>query len=156
MGNCLVLQENMVRIMKSDGKILEYNTPIKVHHVLNQFSNHAISDSLPILHHLHPNTKLLKGHLYHLVPLPQPSPKVCNKRLMFHESDHQVQDKGDVVRIKLVLSKQELKDMLQKGGISVNDVLSLVQVQKGIDVSTKYNDASQSHGWKPALQTIPE
>ena len=162
MGNCIVLQEKVVRVMKSDGKILEYKAPIKVHQVLNQFPGHAISKSLPVLHHLHPNTRLLKGQLYYLVPPPQPSPKKVNKkRVRFAEPDHdddQVEDKGDeVVRIKLVLSKQELKDIVQKGGISVREVLSLVQgkgMDGDVDVCTRVNDGS--HGWKPALETIPE
>ncbi|KAL2323082.1 hypothetical protein Fmac_027461 [Flemingia macrophylla] len=142
MGNCLVVEEEVVRIMKSDGKILEYKAPIKVHHLLNQFPGHAISESL---HHLPPDTTLLQGQLYYLVPLPPP--KVSKvKRVMFE----QVQER-DVVRVKLVLSKQELKDMLRNGGISVNDVLSLVE---GADVCAKDND--HSRGWKPSLETILE
>lgn len=96
------------------------------------------------------------------MPPPQPSPKKVNKkRVRFAEPDHdddQVEDKGDeVVRIKLVLSKQELKDIVQKGGISVREVLSLVQgkgMDGDVDVCTRVNDGS--HGWKPALETIPE
>ncbi|TKY53092.1 hypothetical protein E2542_SST24615 [Spatholobus suberectus] len=154
MGNCLAQQEDVVRVMKSDGKILEYETPIEVHHVLKQFPGHAISESLPVLHHLHPNARLLQGQLYYLVPLPQPPPKVSMKRVRFAEPE---KVEGDVVRIKLVLSKQELKDMLQKGGISVNEVLSLVRDENGmdgVDVCKKDNDGS--HGWKPELETIPE
>ncbi|XP_027363248.1 uncharacterized protein LOC113870904 [Abrus precatorius] len=153
MGNCLVLQENMVRIVKSDGKVLEYKTPIKVHHVLKQFSGHAICDSLPLQHHLHPNTRLLNGQLYYLVPLPRPSPKASKKKVSFAEPEVQ----GGVIRVKLVISKQELKEIQGKGGISVNELLSLVQREKGmdvVDVCEKYHHRSQ--GWKPTLDTIPE
>ncbi|RDY06790.1 hypothetical protein CR513_09164, partial [Mucuna pruriens] len=146
MGNCFVLQEGMVRVMKSDGKVVEYKTPIKVHQVLNQFPGHAISESL---HHLNPNTRLLQGRLYYLVPPPE---NFSKKRLRFAEAEG---EEGDLLRIKLVLSKQELKDMLQKGGISVNEVLSLVHAQKGMDDGVhgcnKYNDGSP--GWKPALSS---
>ncbi|KAG4970691.1 hypothetical protein JHK84_036791 [Glycine max] len=155
MGNCIVLQRNVVRVMKSDGKILEYKAPIRVHQVLNQFRGHAISESLPpVLHHLNPYTRLLKGQLYYLVPPPQASSKKVNKkRVRFAEPDEddQVEDKGCVVRIKLVLSKQELKDMVQKGGISVNEVLSLVQgkgIVGGVDACRR--DDEGFHGWKPA------
>ncbi|KAK7345339.1 hypothetical protein VNO77_15941 [Canavalia gladiata] len=151
MGNCIVVQENVVRVMKSDGKILEYKTPIKVHQILKQFLGHAISESLPVIHHLDPNTKLLKGQLYYLVPLPLPSPKAMKKKVRFVEAD-------EVVRIKVVISKQELKEMLHKGGICVDEMLSLVQGEKGIldavDVNEKNYDRSQ--GWKPMLETIPE
>ncbi|XP_061366770.1 uncharacterized protein LOC133309919 [Gastrolobium bilobum] len=157
MGNCLVLQENIVKIMKTDGKILEYKTPIKVEQILIEFSGHAVSESLPVLdQHLHPNTKLLSGHLYYLVPLPQPSPKAW-KKVRFANPEVQGVQKSNVVRIKLVISKQELQDMLQNGGFSVDKMLSLVHGEKGIDgedLSQKSDDVSQ--GWKPVLESIPE
>lgn len=157
MGNCLVQEENVVKIMKTDGKVLEYKTPIKVEQVLIQFCGHAVSDSLPVLHHLQPNTKLLSSQLYYLVPLPpSPSPK-ASKKVRFANPEVQGVQESSVVRIKLVISKQELHDMLQKGGIE--KMLSLVHGEKGIDVgdedlSTKNDDGSQ--GWKPALDSIPE
>ncbi|KAJ1394509.1 hypothetical protein SESBI_34085 [Sesbania bispinosa] len=161
MGNCLVLQENVVRIMKTDGKILEYKTPIKVEQVLIDFSGHAVSDSQPVQRHLQPNTKLLCGQLYYLVPLPPPSPK-ARKKVRFAEPEVQDVQKSSVVRIKLVISKQELQDMLHSGGISVNKMLSLVQGEKGIDSDSDSEDLSQrsdddvSQGWKPELESIPE
>ncbi|KAL2345233.1 hypothetical protein Fmac_006518 [Flemingia macrophylla] len=150
MGNCLVVQENVVKIMKADGKVLEYKTPIRVEEVLIQFSGHAVSESLTVLQYLEPNTKLLRGQLYYLVPLPQPSPKT-NKKVRFADPEVQDVKKSNVVRIKVVISKQELQDMLQSGGFSVSKMLSLVHGDKGEDLS---EDVSQ--GWKPALESIPE
>ncbi|MED6159235.1 hypothetical protein PIB30_040439 [Stylosanthes scabra] len=153
MGNCLVLHgSNMVRVMKSDGKILEYKPPIKVHQVLAQFSGHnAISKSLQQIHHLHPNTKLLKGQMFYLVPV-SPSQKSSSrkkKKVTFAEQEVVVmEEKGamensntnddddnnnnnnnnGVVRIKVVISKQKLQDMMmmKKGEvISVDELLSL-------------------------------
>lgn len=176
MGNCLVVQENVVRVMKTDGKILEYRTPIRVEEVVVQFSGHAVSDSQTVLRHLQPNTKLLSGQLYYLVPLPQtptptptaapPSPK-ARKKVRF--ANPEVQDvqkssssSSSVVRIKLVISKHELQHMLlQNGGnISVDKMLSLVHGEKGIEdgedlLSQKTSDDG-SLGWKPALDSIPE
>ncbi|KAL9332097.1 hypothetical protein ACSQ67_001707 [Phaseolus vulgaris] len=157
MGNCLVLQENVVTIMKTDGKILEYKTPIKVEEVLVQFSGHAVSESLTVLRYLEPQTKLVGGQLYYLVPLPPPSPPSpkTNKKVRF--ADPEVQDdvqKSNVVRIKVVISKQELQNMLQNGGFSVSKMLSLADDVKGEDLSQKNEDVSQ--GWKPALESIPE
>ncbi|XP_027352999.1 uncharacterized protein LOC113863567 [Abrus precatorius] len=156
MGNCLVLQENVVRIMKTDGKILEYKTPIEVKQVLIEFAGHAVSESLPVLQHLEPNTKLLRGQLYYLVPLPPPSPKAC-KKVRFAEPEVQDVQQSSLVRIKVVISKQELQDMLQNGGFSVNKMLSLVHDEKrieGKDLSQTSDDVSQV--WKPALESIPE
>lgn len=158
MGNCLVLQASIVRIMKPDGKVLEYKIPIKVHQILNQFSNHAISESQSSSvpkHLLHPNTKLLKGRLYYLLPLPPPnSPKAASSKKKVRFAEPEVE--SGAVRIKVVISKQELQHMvLQKGGVlSVNDMLSKV-IHCEEDVCRKNEDGS-SPRWKPALQSIPE
>ncbi|KAK6126396.1 hypothetical protein DH2020_039846 [Rehmannia glutinosa] len=139
MGNCIVLQEKIVRVMKTDGKILEYKSPIKVHQVLSEFPHHAISDKLPVIKHLHPNTEMLQGHLYYLLPLPvPPQPDVL-----------ELGDGGEngVVRIKVVISKQELQAILSNGGVSVDDVISKVQ---------KKDDLVISKGWSPTLESIPE
>ncbi|XP_019442377.1 PREDICTED: uncharacterized protein LOC109347104 [Lupinus angustifolius] len=120
--------------MKTDGKILEYKTPNKVEQVLKKFSGHAIYDSLPFLQNLHPNTKKVRF------------------------SDLEVQE-SRVVRVKIVISKKELHDMLQKEGISVEKMLSKVHNEKVIDsdnedLSKRTCDIFQ--GWKPALETIAE
>ncbi|XP_057440594.1 uncharacterized protein LOC130732600 [Lotus japonicus] len=162
MGNCLVLlQENVVRVMKTDGKILEYKALIKVEQVLADFSGHAVSDSQTGLRHLQPNTKLLGGQLYYLVtlPSPPPSPSKARKKVRFAEPEVQDVQKSSVVRIKLVLSKQQLHDMLQDGGFSVNKMLSLAQGEKGEDggedlLKRREDDVSQ--GWKPVLESIAE
>ncbi|KAI4348959.1 hypothetical protein L6164_009619 [Bauhinia variegata] len=145
--------------MRTDGKVLEYKAPIKVQKVLTEFSGFAISCSLSELRHLQPNTRLLSGHLYYLVPLPPLSPKGGKKKVRFANPEVQGTEESSVVRIKLVISKQQLQDMLQKGGgISADKILSLVHGEKGIidgkDLSPKTDDPFV--GWKPALESIPE
>jgi len=140
--------------MKADGKILEYKTPIKVEEVLLHFSGHAVSESLTVVRYLEPQRKLVRGQLYHLVALPPPSPK-SNKKVRFAEPEvEDVEKSNNVVRIKLVISKQELQNMLQNEGFSVTKMLSLVHENKGEDLSQKNDDVSQ--GWKPVLESIPE
>lgn len=151
----MVLQENVVRIMKTDGKVLEYKAPLQVHQVLTDFSGHAISDSLPVLRHLHPNTKLLSGHMYYLVLL-TPKPE---KKVRFADPEVQDSQERSVVRIKLVISKQELQDMLlHKGGISVDNMLSLVRGEKMMNGGEDMGENKDGglEGWKPALESIPE
>ncbi|KAK7284859.1 hypothetical protein RJT34_19612 [Clitoria ternatea] len=160
MGNCLVVRENennVVRVMKTDGKILEYKTPIKVEEVLVEFSGHAVSESVPVMQYLEPNTKLLSGQLYYLVPLPPPSPKAC-KKVRFANPEVQDVHISKVVRIKLVISKQELEEMMQNGGFSVSKMLSLVHDEKGKDGEdlSQKSDDDVPQGWKPALESIPE
>ncbi|OAY40858.1 uncharacterized protein LOC110622471 [Manihot esculenta] len=151
MGNCLVLQEKLIKVMKPDGKILEYKAPITVHQVLSDFSGHAISDSLQAFQHLLPETKLLGGKLYYLVPLPLPSPK-AKKKVRFSVPEEE-DKKENIVRIKLVISKQELQEILQKEGVTVDSMISQLQDQRRVETV----DTSDNTGyWKPVLESIPE
>ncbi|XP_054804280.1 uncharacterized protein LOC129307368 [Prosopis cineraria] len=154
MGNCLVLQENIVKIVKTDGKVLEYKAPIKVHQVLTQFSGHEISESLPVVRHLQPSTKLLRGQLYYLVP---PAPKAAAKKVRFANPEvESEEEESRVVRIKVVISKKELQNMLCKGGISINNILPLVRDENGEDHDGEDKTDYGCQEWKPALETIPE
>ncbi|GER33730.1 D-alanine--D-alanine ligase A [Striga asiatica] len=116
--------------MKPDGKILEYKSPIKVHQVLSEFTHHSLSDRVPVSKHMHPNADLAGARLYYLLPLPVPPPQKkpaeesknrSKKRVRFTEdvkgggsSDGpQGETAGGAVRIKIVISKQELQAMLQ-------------------------------------------
>ncbi|XP_057721713.1 uncharacterized protein LOC130935824 [Arachis stenosperma] len=164
MGNCLVVQENVVKIMKTDGKVLEYKAPIKVEQVLVDFSGHVVSDSL--LRHLQPNTKLLGGSLYHLVPPPpppsqQPSTPKSSKKVRFAEPEVQDVQESKVVTIKVVISKQQLRDMMQKGVVSVDKMLSMVHREN--QVATDDDDDEEEgnrdfcdNAWKPPLESITE
>ncbi|KAL3623403.1 hypothetical protein CASFOL_032219 [Castilleja foliolosa] len=142
MGNCLVLQEKVVRVMKPDGKILEYKSPIKVHQVLSEFSHHAISDKLPVTKHMNPNADMHQGHLYYLLPLLVPSQqpvKKTKKKVRFSDDvkgGDGVATSG-VVRIKLVISKQELQAMMLSNGglVSVDDMI-ISEVQKEVNRNT--------------------
>uniref|UniRef100_A0A0A9DHS4 Uncharacterized protein n=1 Tax=Arundo donax TaxID=35708 RepID=A0A0A9DHS4_ARUDO len=62
-----------------------------------------------------------------------------------------VADPG-AVRVKLVISKQELKRMLDKEGMSLDDMVSLMR-KEAID---RESDQECCGGWRPALESIPE
>ncbi|KAL3825763.1 hypothetical protein ACJIZ3_021792 [Penstemon smallii] len=164
MGNCLV-HEKIVRVMKTDGKILEYKTPIKVHQVLSEFTHHAISDQLPVIKHLHPNTELLRGRLYYLLPLPVAPTPVRNKNkkkksVRFSDDvlEEEARKVSGVVRIKVLISKQELQAILTGGGVSVNDMISQAQKEPIVDnLKSNGRDGNiTSKGWLPSLEIIPE
>ncbi|MED6218143.1 hypothetical protein PIB30_024187 [Stylosanthes scabra] len=165
MGNCLVVQENIVKIMKTDGKVLEYKAPIKVEKVLLDFSGHAVSDSHSLLRHLHPNTKLLAGNLYYLVPPPPPQPSrpstpKSSKKVRFAEPEVKDVEESKVVTIKVVISKQQLRDMMQKGVVSIDKVLSMVhpENQRATDDDAKEKGDRDfcDEVWKPTLESIAE
>ncbi|MBA0849362.1 hypothetical protein Goshw_015023, partial [Gossypium schwendimanii] len=161
MGNCLVLKEKVVRVMKTDGKILEYRQPIKVQQVLSDFSDHALSESFSGCRNLHPDTKLLPGMLYYLVP--SPSIKSKKKKVRF-SSTPEVKDDEEgshgVVRIKLIISKKELEKLVQKDGVSVHEMVSKLQSKQSIngvdDDDDDEGDDDSCRKWKPALESIAE
>ncbi|XP_059307022.1 uncharacterized protein LOC132058576 [Lycium ferocissimum] len=155
MGNCIVLQEKIVKVIKKNGQILEYKAPIKVHQVLSQFSGHVISNSLQAIdnQHLQPDDNMLGGQIYYLLPqLPvQPPPKSAKKKVKFANDQlvEEVEQKTEVVRIKIVITKRELQELLssEDGLIKVDDIKSTTIV----DEST-----TNGIGWKPVLDIIPE
>lgn len=155
MGNCLALQENLVQVMKTDGKILEYKAPLKVHQVLSQYSGHAISQTLQVEQHLQPEAELRAGQLYYLLPVPVSSMELDKE----YSNTKEVAGKENcgVVRIKLVIRKQDLEEMLSEGG-TIEDVILQLQNKQSVDSFKNLNTgASQnSRGWKPVLPSIPE
>ncbi|KAK1404719.1 Glutaminase-asparaginase [Heracleum sosnowskyi] len=153
MGNCLAPQENLVQVVKTDGKILEYKAPLKVHQVLSEYPGHAISRTLRVTQHLRSDTELRPGKLYYLLPVQVPSPE-----LEFSNTEEVAREESrGVVRIKLVIRKQDLEEMLSEGG-TIEDIISQLPIKQLVN-SFKIldSDASQnSKGWKPVLPSIPE
>ncbi|MCD7449708.1 hypothetical protein HAX54_001137 [Datura stramonium] len=132
MGNCIVVQEKVVKVMKTDGKVLEYKSPIKVHQVLSQFSGHVISNSLHQVidnQNLQPDDDMLGGKIYYLLPiLPvvQPPKPATKKKVKFADVEEKTMPKIEAaVRIKLVISKKELQALLMstegEGGLITVD-----------------------------------
>ncbi|KAA8516722.1 hypothetical protein F0562_016772 [Nyssa sinensis] len=152
----LLDQEKVIKVMKTDGKILEYKAPMKVHQLLSEFSGHAISDALPVVQHLRTEAELLGGQLYYLLPLPVPPPEFNKKMLRFSNSVVEGEEGSRVVRIKLVVSKQELEVMLRKGEVSIDDMISQLQKEKDMNGVAKFDDDGKCKGWKPLLESIPE
>ncbi|XP_042512569.1 uncharacterized protein LOC122087482 [Macadamia integrifolia] len=163
MGNCLALQEKVekvIKVMKTDGKVLEYQEPLRVHQVLSEFAGHAISDTLPVLRHLHPNTQMISGRNYYLLPPPLPSSGSCELPVASNPITTEPTGHGNgVVRVKIVITKQKLEEMLRKEGLSVDEIISHLQngQSKGKDVGNCDDESrSSSRVWKPVLESIPE
>ncbi|KAK4343179.1 hypothetical protein RND71_038995 [Anisodus tanguticus] len=154
--------------MKTDGKILEYKAPVKVHQVLSQFSGHVISNSLQVIdQNLQPDDDMLGGKFYYLLPILPPKP-ATKKKVKFADDqlvEEKAKPKTEVVRIKLVISVKELQALLMstEGGLITVDHIANRCVQKE-QIST--NDIKSSviddystdrgKGWKPVLDDIPE
>ncbi|OEL31772.1 hypothetical protein BAE44_0007209 [Dichanthelium oligosanthes] len=64
-----------------------------------------------------------------------------------------VVDPAGAVKVKLVISKQELKKMLDKEGMSLDDMVSLMR-KEASDRDREQEECCG--GWRPALESIPE
>ncbi|WOG98307.1 hypothetical protein DCAR_0417648 [Daucus carota subsp. sativus] len=155
MGNCFALQEKFVQVMKTDGKILEYRAPLQVNQVLSEYPGHAVSLTPLVTQWLQADAKMRAGHVYYLLPLPVPSLELDKNYSNTKEVAEQ-ENRG-VVRIKLLVRKQDLEEMLDQGG-SVEELIlqlqnnQLVRSFKNLDIDASRN----STGWKPVLPSIPE
>ncbi|OWM79084.1 uncharacterized protein LOC116194911 [Punica granatum] len=187
MGNCLVLHRKTIQIVKLDGKVLEHQNSVEVCHVLTDFSGHGVLDTLPQVEadrslHLSPETVLKGGHSYYLVPLQPPENvpmKMKKKKVRFADSSEAAGDQGvlassgsspsvgGAVRIKLVISKRELMEMMKSRGVSASEEL-MYQIMSGqkLQVHDHLEEVDDDHrdddgegcnkGWKPVLETIHE
>ena len=134
MGNCIVLEE---KVMKKDGyQILEHNSPIKV-------GQHASCDEVKSMN---PN---VQNHMHF--------PIKTKKTVCGSDRISEGGDKGSrVMRIKLVISKKELQELLSDGGeISVNALI--LKMKNHQEITNKVESSVNfAKGWFPALETIPE
>ncbi|CAN0847047.1 Uncharacterized protein At1g66480 [Linum grandiflorum] len=160
MGNCMVVEEKVLKVMRPDGKILEYSTPILAHEVLSDFPGQYSALSAVQQHILIPDAKLLGGKLYFLVPIPCSTPQLAVKKKTKKKEESEEKSGGGVVRIKLVISKQELEELLKRGGVSMRDMVSHLQGQQQQrmvkKVAEEEEEEENDDDWKPSLESIPE
>ena len=137
MGNCLVLAEKGGdKIKKMDGQILKYDPPLRVPQAPPKFPGHTISDGIPVARNLNHMADMQSVHHYHL-----------------HQMKKMQTKETGAVRIKLVISKQELKEILETEGLTLEYVMS--QIQKEARYSHK-RGKERSVMWNPALESISE
>ncbi|KAG7576688.1 hypothetical protein ISN45_Aa03g010380 [Arabidopsis thaliana x Arabidopsis arenosa] len=160
--------------MRNDGKVVEYRGPMKVHNILTQFSpQYSLFDSLTNNCHLHPQAKLLCGRLYYLLPR-EKHVKKTKKKVRFanpevgkeEEEEDRLTDCCDntnektngVVRVKMVVSKQELEKLLLGGSVHEMVYRTLAKQHMCDDDAHDDHDAhDESHkSWRPLLDSIPE
>jgi hypothetical protein len=163
MGNCFALckpskrlcirdhvaakSRRVIQVVKMDGKIMEFSTPIIVKDILVNFSGSGIGLSKEASEHLPPNYELKMGKAYYMLPSIS---SVCTPADISSTTadDEKASTGGGVKRIKIVITKQQLQDLLTKQ-ISVEDVLLRLEKQTCDSVDSLKN-------WKPKLESIPE
>ncbi|CAI9097730.1 OLC1v1034208C1 [Oldenlandia corymbosa var. corymbosa] len=166
MGNCIILQQKVIKVIKANGETLEYKPPMKVHQILSKFSGHALCDALPVVQHLRPDEDMIGGRVYYLLPPLVAPPKARKKKTVRFATptpDEAGAEKGEasgVLRIKIVISKQQLQAILEKGtGVTVDDMISKspsCAKLNDIDNNLRCDHKDRAIGWTPELESIPE
>ncbi|XP_011043765.1 PREDICTED: uncharacterized protein LOC105139129 [Populus euphratica] len=143
-GSCIRIaeanQEKVLQVVKTDGKVLEFSTPILVRDILVNYSGSGIGlTQEDIEHHLPPGYELKLGNVYYILP----SAPVISPVIDVRED----QASGGVKKIKVVITKQQLQHLLTKE-ISVEEVL--------LGLEQKSSSLDSPRNWKSNLEPIPE
>ncbi|XP_031473602.1 uncharacterized protein LOC116246055 [Nymphaea colorata] len=149
MGNCLTIEAKVIKFKNKDGEMLEHDAPQEVQHLLADFPVHASSESYAA------SSALLPDQVSHL-----PSSSTAqeteerNTPTTSNGDDHAAGageskcSSGGIIRIKLLVTKQQLEDILTKG-VSLDNMIT--NLTRGA-----YNIDSPNSRWKPTLRSIPE
>ncbi|KAG5558906.1 hypothetical protein RHGRI_008748 [Rhododendron griersonianum] len=153
MGNCVGgaaadKRHRVLRIVKVDGKILELKSPITVNDLSVNFSGFGVFVSETASQSLPPACELKMGKIYYLRPFPASTGIISPTST---PSAVETEETGAAKRITVVITKQQLQELLSKR-ISVEDVLS------GLGVGGRTSSCIDSHSncWKPKLEPIQE
>ncbi|KAL6320437.1 hypothetical protein AAG906_007134 [Vitis piasezkii] len=148
MGNCFALcilsKRRVLWVVKRDGKMIQFRGPILVKDVLVNFSGLGVGVSREALQHLPSDYELKIGKVYYLLPCPCSSGGSVSAPEVSSMADDGGQKGSGMKRIKVVITKQQLQDLLSKQ-ISLEELL----LSQSVDLSSPRN-------WKPKLDPIPE
>ncbi|GLT48300.1 hypothetical protein SLA2020_219330 [Shorea laevis] len=155
MGNCLApcschgalkaKSKKVLQIEKMDGKMLEFKTPVLVKDVLVNFSSVGIGLSKSARERLPPDYELKLGKVYYFLP---PSSSGSTEASTAREHNSSMADTRAAKRIKVVITKQQLQQLLSKQ-VTTEEILA----------GPKKNNCyiiDESTNWKPKLESIPE
>ncbi|OAY59577.1 uncharacterized protein LOC110626834 [Manihot esculenta] len=152
MGNCLAscrpsrvpapagvdeATQGKVFVVKTDGKIIEFSSPVLVKDVLVNFSGLGIGLSKEATEHLPLDHELKLGQVYYILP-----------SLSSAGSISAAETAGGVKRIKVVITKQQLEQLL-RNQVSVEELVLSRLERTSFSLDSPRN-------WKPKLETIPE
>ncbi|PIN22920.1 hypothetical protein CDL12_04357 [Handroanthus impetiginosus] len=134
----------VLQIVKMDGKIIEFKSPILVKEMLINFEGFVVTSSREAPKQLPPTCKLQLGKIYYLLPSKADEP---NKLEGGASTRDETEPNGtSVKRIKVVITKKQLEELLTKK-------TSVEKIILGIDKACLANSAAN---WKPSLGAIPE
>ena len=148
-------QGKVLEVVKTDGKILTSVVPILVKDVLVRvsgegwgisLSKEASSECLPL------DYQLKLGKVYYVLPCPASAAESFSAKPSAISSIATARDEAGVgvKRIKIVITKQQLKELLTKQ-ISMEEVLSGLKKSQAT-----WSSVDRIANWKPNLESIPE
>ncbi|KAK0593336.1 hypothetical protein LWI29_034908 [Acer saccharum] len=140
--------KKVLRIVKMDGKLLEMKSPVKVEEILRSFSCSGIGVSEKASEFLPLNYQLKLGKVYYVIP----SINSDKEKAVEAEAEAKA---GGVKRIKVVITKKQLQQLLEKQ-LSMEEVLLAVGRRSSSSSSASWDVKSPTSNWKPKLQAIPE
>ncbi|RZC57190.1 hypothetical protein C5167_004489 [Papaver somniferum] len=127
-----------------NGKVaVEYRSSVLVKDVLKNFQGFGVGISQGSSQILPPDYELKTGNVYYLLPNPQ----------SVNKTDSQLC--GEVKQIKVIITKQQLQELLTKKG-SIEDMIA--KVSEGLFDDQGHTDVNDRtpRSWRPELETIPE
>jgi len=192
MGNCMqslagdFFNERTVefiRVMRADGKVLEFRSPVSVDDLLNGHEGYSVVHPDTVQEPLRPDYKLVPGELYYLLPA-QANDASCLKEHPIsipiesmsdisksegeddsrseYASEHgrtkvvsAVKNGNGAVRMKVVITKQQLAALLAKDPTSKISALESLMVRLP-EVARDSTSSPRNCGWRPALERIAE
>lgn len=179
--------DELIMVMKIDGKIMEFTVPILVGDLTALYPGHSVVHSGDLCRCLSPDFKLLPGQLYCLPPFPNSPSQVSNNNN--HQEDavlsepkaidngscegtiggerHEntapssakpVQNGRGIIRVKIVISKQELETLLSDLSMKEKSMEQLwLDLQPNAqDIKEDYAVKRCDSLWRPSLDSIPE
>lgn len=131
---------SILRIVKTDGKVMKYKSPLHVRDLLPVFHGCGVGVMRKGQCYLPPDYQLMVGHQYYLLPRSATSTSIANPTA----------GRPGTNRMKIAVTKQQLHHMLMFNHTTLEDVLSVVSDRKDRKC------LASSKQWRPRLETIPE
>lgn len=138
----------VLQVVMDDNKIYEYSSPMLVKDMLMHFPGYALTLSSDPLQPLAAAYRLETGGVYYLLPLDDHPVRIASPSLASASVDLDRRS-GTTKRIKVVITRKQLKDLLLKK-LSVKETLS------GLPDDTWDKVHPSVTRWEPLLETIPE
>ncbi|KAL0317931.1 UNVERIFIED_CONTAM: hypothetical protein Sangu_2207400 [Sesamum angustifolium] len=134
----------VLQVVKMDGKVLEFTAPVRVKEVLMNFEGFNVKSSRKSSKHLPPSFEMKLGGTYYL--LPSEAPVQLKNTVAAVPVKAEPEQNTAVKRIKVVITKKQLQDLLAKK-------ISVEKIILGTDKTCSVDSAAN---WKPTLTSIPE